>query len=630
MGALVLLLVLLTVELTTALPVAPAAGTGAGALNALLCPTILGMPSAACTNTTVAAVLSPDGRSTQLLPPPNPNNPNGALPPFRFARLQGQLRSPQPGAAATLQLRALPSSDVGLLRIWVSDWKLIDTMPGESDDTQLGSASAPAPLSIDSWVNFTLPANASLRVRIDVTLSASPAAGDAPLLMLQWRPAWKVSEPEGPAAARNASFVAVPPAQLQPTVGALEWRHQAMVERLATGFNTWHRASALDHVHLPSAFGVSLDFVAGNRSQAVRTVDSCRDPALCRLRPGGRTLDGSYTQLLQRIPGWNVTVESAAVSADVAVLLLTVVAQTASDPLAINGSEPTTLSVTPSFNYFDCHNNPALACGSVTVVDKVSARADPVGLAPFRVALLSSSSPLVHHPSTAPAAVHLSDAPVLTLPLAASRICVVLAGSGPASPPPPSSVAECEAAVATQRSAYTAKLASDYRNATLREAAEALRAVVGWNTMFDQRIGVATPVGRAFGPAPYAIWLWDTYFVSLLSSESSPELAAANLAVVTRGFTVTGFVPGTQFPTTRANDRTKPFVGSLVTREIVRRYPDMLWIAELVFDEVGSGWRVHPVTLSSLLPPPHLYICNPSCWRGTSGCRGSAATQRLG
>ena len=50
-------------------------------------------------------------------------------------------------------------------------------------------------------------------------------------------------------------------------------------------------------------------------------------------------------------------------------------------------------------------------------------------------------------------------------------------------------------------------------------------------------------VSRSFGQMPFEMWLWDTYFSTLLAAESSKELAYTNLIEITRP-TVAGNVPG--------------------------------------------------------------------------------------
>ena len=38
------------------------------------------------------------------------------------------------------------------------------------------------------------------------------------------------------------------------------------------------------------------------------------------------------------------------------------------------------------------------------------------------------------------------------------------------------------------------------------DAVDAIRAVMGWNTMFDHRATVITPVSRSFGQMPFEMW----------------------------------------------------------------------------------------------------------------------------
>ena len=58
----------------------------------------------------------------------------------------------------------------------------------------------------------------------------------------------------------------------------------------------------------------------------------------------------------------------------------------------------------------------------------------------------------------------------------------------------------------------------------MRDSAEAIRTVMGWNTVWDQRVKVITPVSRTFGVNPWIMWDWDTYFASLLAAESDEML----------------------------------------------------------------------------------------------------------
>ena len=107
------------------------------------------------------------------------------------------------------------------------------------------------------------------------------------------------------------------------------------------------------------------------------------------------------------------------------------------------------------------------------------------------------------------------------------------------------------------------------------------------------------------------MWLWDTYFCSLLASEGSKELGYSNLIEVTRP-TVMGNVPGFRTASHTVSDRSKSYVGGLVLAEHYRRFGDQ-WIVQLLWPEIRiwADWirrrRVGPLNLvflgSDNIPP---------------------------
>ena len=97
-------------------------------------------------------------------------------------------------------------------------------------------------------------------------------------------------------------------------------------------------------------------------------------------------------------------------------------------------------------------------------------------------------------------------------------------------------------------------------------------------------------VSRSFGKLPFEMWLWDTYFSTLLSAESSKELAYANLIEITRP-TAMGNVPGYRTATDSVQDRSKPFVGAMVLEMLYGKFKDV-WLVELLFDDmlIWANW----------------------------------------
>ena len=78
--------------------------------------------------------------------------------------------------------------------------------------------------------------------------------------------------------------------------------------------------------------------------------------------------------------------------------------------------------------------------------------------------------------------------------------------------------------IAARLAEVTASLDGDYPRkeaGQMRDSAEAMRTVMGWNTVWDQRVKVITPVSRTFGVNPWIMWDWDTYFASLLAARNN-------------------------------------------------------------------------------------------------------------
>ncbi len=127
------------------------------------------------------------------------------------------------------------------------------------------------------------------------------------------------------------------------------------------------------------------------------------------------------------------------------------------------------------------------------------------------------------------------------------------------------------------------------------EIYEALQRVLAWNTIYDPiNNRVITPVSRNWA-APSGGWVlfcWDTYFAAYMLSLDSKDLAYANAIAITKEITERGFIPNNSQPGHKSEDRSQPPVGSLVAREIYRKYRDR-WFLQEVFDELLSWnrWR---------------------------------------
>ncbi len=156
----------------------------------------------------------------------------------------------------------------------------------------------------------------------------------------------------------------------------------------------------------------------------------------------------------------------------------------------------------------------------------------------------------------------------------------------------------------TSRSAEEARELLDQALAGVRERAarfpgleEAYLAVasgVRWNTIYEPRHDrVVSTVGRLWNEeyGGFALFGWDNFFLAYLTALWSRDLALANVIEHLRGFTAEGFAPNDNRGNgSKSWDRSQPPVGSLMVREIHRRFPEERWFLEASFDSL-LGWN---------------------------------------
>lgn len=261
----------------------------------------------------------------------------------------------------------------------------------------------------------------------------------------------------------------------------------------------------------------------------------------CKIIAGHHTFNGSATSFVQRTewdpsgaPLTNVTVASAHTDNTGDEFVLTV------KPSKLN----TTLWAVfvPGF-YFDCALQGVCLAGSCT--HSTSPRGVLAG------EFLSFCGSLSQDPSTnfarnlvtaqpaglgkgfltvvCPTGSTCSSAPAgVTLPPHAIAVplrdgSASLSGLGPApaapagtDPKPVWRTAESAQAIIDQRlREVTASMDAEYPRAQvgqMRDSVEAIRTVMGWNTVWDQRVKVITPVSRTFGVNPFIMWDWDSAY----------------------------------------------------------------------------------------------------------------------
>jgi putative isomerase len=140
---------------------------------------------------------------------------------------------------------------------------------------------------------------------------------------------------------------------------------------------------------------------------------------------------------------------------------------------------------------------------------------------------------------------------------------------------------------------------NDYKSSfgKARDIYEAAQTVMSWNTIYDPtKNRVITPVSRIWnlGWNGYVLFCWDNYFVSYMFSIDNKEMAYANAIEITNEITESGFVPN--FAATnnlKSRDRSQPPVGSMMVREIYRKYQEK-WFLHEIFDELLTWNRWWP------------------------------------
>jgi hypothetical protein len=373
----------------------------------------------------------------------------GGLSPELFSvRMHGQLQLPP----AQYQMKTQSS---GALRFWVHGWKLVD---------EFAVPLAGAAETIGKY-NFTVVSNATYPVRLDALFTSLPAT-----IAISYREVgtseWKVLEPTA----------------LAPTVDPNEQRRQDLQLSLARGWNTWHRASATAHVHLPSAFGFDVSIVdpARNMTFSKGIVDRCqpdaagRDGLSCRVRPSTHTFNGSFTHFDQTVrKDLVVTVKSAHTgsgSGDGTVVCLR--ADAGADPAAVAQLQ---LQVATRY-YFDCAPRAypdvgAVPCGNVSALpDGSGLQASPVGLPPVSLYAIGAEVAI------------LPGGQGLNMKMAGGGVACLVATSGAAaSRGRPLTLAASEAVVKEAEAAVEREIAAEYPREKVgasRDVVDALRAVM--------------------------------------------------------------------------------------------------------------------------------------------------------
>ena len=119
-----------------------------------------------------------------------------------------------------------------------------------------------------------------------------------------------------------------------------------------------------------------------------------------------------------------------------------------------------------------------------------------------------------------------------------------------------------------------------------------MQTVLAWTTIYDPNNNrIINPVSRTFSP-DWVLFGWDTYFAAYMLSLNNKQLAYANAIAITKEITAKGFIPNNSQYGHKSEDRSEPQVGSIVVREIYRKYQEK-WFLKEVYNELLSWnrWR---------------------------------------
>ncbi len=327
----------------------------------------------------------------------------------------------------------------------------------------------------------------------------------------------------------------------------------AIRKQLVRGWGTWDSRDVLAQVHLPDGLSVGLSFGRMGTSDVYAKPKMVTPDKGSVFRAGMHALDGSYSEADIDWGGIRLRVQSATQD-DELVVLVTRSGDAASHVEAV---------VTAELLW----NRPGtLARGAGGLVATL----------PDRTYSIFVAGNETHRPHER---------------AGAASIGLEMKGTVGVSTGKPRTIEQIDEILRARRSELEKDAA---RHGELAGAYEAIRAAIGWSTIFDPGQGrVITTVSREWNGwfGGYVIFGWDNFFIPYACSLFSRDLAYANFAEHMRSVTPGGFIPNVDATGGRTSwDRSQPPVGSIVLKEIFKRYGDR-WILEASFDDLLSWNR---------------------------------------
>ena len=321
---------------------------------------------------------------------------------------------------------------------------------------------------------------------------------------------------------------------------------KAMSKKLIQGWNTWNTRSVLSQVLLPESFSINLAIKDHSGNILEETLIG-RDHygSKERVIPGPHAYDGSYTELEFEWHNIKLRVQSASVNNELYLLV---------SPL--NVAQGDSLIITPRMLWNrkrEIKIDPQMIVGNTPTKN-------------IKVYVNGNNKTIFSN------AIHTSLEKNISVTSGNSK-----------------SVQYVESTI------KTAKLKFETERLKFEKSSEvynAMQTVLAWTTIYDPNNNrIINPVSRTFSP-DWVLFGWDTYFAAYMLSLNNKQLAYANAIAITKEITAKGFIPNNSQYGHKSEDRSEPQVGSIVVREIYRKYQEK-WFLKEVYNELLSWnrWR---------------------------------------
>ena len=321
---------------------------------------------------------------------------------------------------------------------------------------------------------------------------------------------------------------------------------KAMSKKLIQGWNTWNTRSVLSQVLLPESFSINLAIKDRSGNILEETLIG-RDHygSKERVIPGPHAYDGSYTELEFEWHNIKLRVQSASVNNE---LYLPV------SPL--NVAQGDSLIITPRMLWNrkgEVKIDPQMIVGNTPTKN-------------IKVYVNGNNKTIFSN------AIHTSLEKNISVTSGTSKSVQYVEGT-----------------------IKTAKLKFETERLKFEKSSEvynAMQTVLAWTTIYDPNNDrIINPVSRTFSP-DWVLFGWDTYFAAYMLSLNNKQLAYANAIAITKEITAKGFIPNNSQYGHKSEDRSEPQVGSIVVREIYRKYQEK-WFLKEVYNELLSWnrWR---------------------------------------